>query len=283
MTVLITGARGRVARGLTGLLHHAGHDVRAGSRDPGALDLPRGVPAVPLSLARPAQFGPALDGVRSVFLYAEPSHAEEFGAAARAAGVEHVVLLSSSSVTDGPADLKSPLARTHAVAEDALAAAGPDLTVLRPGSFATNALYWARSIAATGTVRLPVPGAHTDPVHEADLAEAAFAVLTRAEARGGVHHLTGPQSLTFTEQLAVVERASGRPIGVEAIGHDAWKAEVAAYMPAEYAAALLEFWLAGDGVPVRLTGTLERLTGRSPRPFAAWAADHAAAFRSAEV
>ena len=281
MTVLITGARGRIARALTGLLHDAGHDVRAGSRDPATLDLPPGVPAVPLSLADPAHFGPALDGVTSVFLYAEPSHIEEFGAAAQAAGVEHVVLLSSSSVTPEPAAEQSPLGRHHAVVEEALAAAGPALTVLRPGSFATNALYWARSIAARGAVRLPVPEAHTDPVHEADLAEAAFAVLTRDDLRGGVHHLTGPESLSFTEQLAVLARASGRPIRAEAIGHAEWKAEAGGYMPEEYADALLAFWRERDGVPVPVTGEVARLTGRSPRPFATWAADHASAFRPA--
>jgi uncharacterized protein YbjT (DUF2867 family) len=44
-------------------------------------------------LADPASWPAARAGVRKVFLYAHPEGAPEFAAAARKAGVEHVVLL----------------------------------------------------------------------------------------------------------------------------------------------------------------------------------------------
>jgi hypothetical protein len=47
-------------------------------------------------LADPASWPAARAGVRKVFLYAHPEGAPEFAAAARKAGVEHVVLPSSS-------------------------------------------------------------------------------------------------------------------------------------------------------------------------------------------
>jgi hypothetical protein len=49
-------------------------------------------------------------------------------------------------------------------------------------------------------------------------------------------------------------------------------------MPREFADALLAWWRAHDGTPVALTATLERLTGRAPRTFAAWAGEHASVF-----
>ncbi|MEE4542288.1 NAD(P)H-binding protein [Streptomyces sp. V4-01] len=280
-TALITGSRGRVARALTDLLRAAGHDVRAGSRSPEDLDPPPGVAVAALDLGRPEQFPAALDGVDAVFLYAHAARIAEFTAAAEAAGVRHVVLLSSSAVL-APGAGHDPLARHHAEVEAALAASALTSTVLRPGAFAGNALRWARSIRASGTVALPYPHAHSDPLHEADLAEAAFAALTDPAPRGGTHHLTGPQSLTFAEQLAVLGRATAREVRAVPVTPAAWRAEAAVHMPGEVADALLAFWRRHDGAPVPLTGTLERMTGRPPRTFAAWAGEHAERFAPAE-
>jgi uncharacterized protein YbjT (DUF2867 family) len=277
MTILITGSRGRIARTLTTLLHTSGHVVRAGSRSPETLDPPGGVTAVPLGLDEPAGFPAALDGVRSVFLYAEPSHAADFLSAAETAGVEHVVLLSSSSVL-APGARQDPLARHHVEVEQALAASSITTTVLRPGTFASNALQWAWPIKESGTVRLPYPGAHTDPVHEADLAEAAFAALTDPAVRGGSYHLTGPASVSLATQVTTLAQVTGLDIRAVAVAPDAWKAQMAEYLPEPFADALLAFWKSHDGSPAAVTDTLERLIGHPPRTFAEWVADHCAAF-----
>ncbi len=278
MTTLVTGSRGRVAGALTSLLIAAGEPVRAGSRTPDAVAPRPGVTAVPLGLAEPAGFPAALDGVDSVFLYAEPAHLTRFLADAEAAGVGHVVLLSSSAVL-GPAAAHSPIAHRHSEAETALAASPLASTVLRPGAFATNALQWVRSITTTGSVRLPYPDAQDNPVHEADLAEAAFTVLTRPEHRGGAYHVTGPQSLSFREQIVALGAANGQDIAVVEVDAEEWKANTAKHMPPGFADAMIDGWKARAGAPVDVTDTLESLIGRAPRPFAAWAADHAAEFK----
>lgn len=277
MTVLITGSRGRVARAVTALLHEWGFDVRAASRRPEEIDPPDGVRTTALSLADPAGFPAALDGIDSVFLYAEASHIGAFLERAAQAGVEHVVLLSSSAVL-APGAERDPLARHHVEVETALTASPLVSTVLRPGTFAANALQWAWPIKASGTVNLPYPGAHTDPVHEADLAEAAFTALTDSRVRGGTYHLTGPESLTFAEQIRVLADATGRRIDAVPVSREAWKAEMAGYLPEPFADALLDWWKAHDGSPVEVTDTVERLTGHPARTFASWAASSAAAF-----
>jgi uncharacterized protein YbjT (DUF2867 family) len=63
---------------------------------------------------------------------AHPEGAAEFAAAARKAGVEHVVLLSSSTVLY-PDAAASPIALRHLAAERALDEAGLDRTFVRPG------------------------------------------------------------------------------------------------------------------------------------------------------
>ncbi len=64
---------------------------------------------------------------------------------------------------------------------------------------------------------LPYPDSHADPVNERDIAEAACAVLTDPALRGRSYHLTGPQSLTFAEHVAIIAAAAGRDIPVERI------------------------------------------------------------------
>ncbi|MBT2441680.1 NAD(P)H-binding protein [Streptomyces sp. ISL-36] len=282
MTVLVTGSRGRVASTLLGLLHTAGIKARAASKNPADLSPPDGIEAVRCDLADPADFAVALDGVDSVFLYAEASHIDAFVAQARAAGVEHVVLLSSSSVL-APDAAENPIASSHLAVERALAAAAADgafeATLLRPGAFAANALQWASTIRSSRAVELPYPGSHGDPIHERDIAEVAFAALTEPRLRGSAPLLTGPESLDFTEQLAILAEVTGRPATAAAVTPAQWKESVAPFLPEPFADALLSYWGSHDGSPVPLTRTVEEVTGRPARTFAEWAADHADAFR----
>ncbi|MCX5013806.1 NAD(P)H-binding protein [Streptomyces sp. NBC_00555] len=271
MSILVTGGRGAVARGLSALLTSHGLPHRLGSREP---DRPG---TVRCDLTDPATFPGALAGVRSVFLYAEASGVEAFVKEAVTAGVEHVVLLSSSSVlSPGAAD--SPLSASHLAVEQALSASPLRTTLLRPGSFASNALGWAWSLKSGRPVHLPYPGSYCDPVHEADLAEAAFAVLSDPALGGRAYTLTGPQSLTFGAQLGILGEVLGRPLPFEAVSAAQWKAEVDGYIPGPYADALLEYWASTDGLPVEITDAVERLTGHPARTFGQWAEDHADAF-----
>ncbi|MFF1836129.1 NAD(P)H-binding protein [Streptomyces sp. NPDC058231] len=278
MLTLVTGSRGRVGSALVRLLHRGGHGVRAASRTPARLTPPAGVPAVACDLADPTTFAAALDGVDSVFLYAEAAGIDAFLAQAEAAGVAHIVLLSSSAVL-GPDPHADPVARSHHAVEQALAGSPVTSTLLRPGAFAANAYQWAGAVRAHGAVGLPYPHSHTSPIHERDLAEAALAVLTEPRLQGSAYHLTGPRSLTAAEQVGLLAAASGRPIKVDAVSRTAWKSSVAPYVSDELAEGLLALWAATDGSPAEVTGGTEKLTGRPARTFAAWAAEHAAAFR----
>ncbi|MFJ5141224.1 NAD(P)H-binding protein [Streptomyces sp. NPDC088707] len=277
MTVLVTGSRGRVASTLLGLLDAAGIKAKAASKNPTDLSPPPGVDTVHCDLTDPATFDTALTGVDSVFLYAEAGHAETFADRARAAGVEHVVLLSSSSVLAADA-AENPIAASHLAAERALSAAADagafEATHLRPGAFATNALQWARTLRDGRGPALPHPHAYGDPIHERDVAEAAFAVLTQPRLRGSSYLLTGPESLTFVEQLAVLAEVTGRPAPHTVVTPEEWKASVTGFMPELFADALLSHWAAHDGRPTPLTRTVEDLTGHPARTFATWAADH---------
>ncbi|WP_329279927.1 NAD(P)H-binding protein [Streptomyces sp. NBC_00691] len=282
MTVLVTGSRGRVASTLLGLLDAAGIKAKAASKNPADLSPPPGVDVVRCDLTDPSTFDTALTGVDSVFLYAEAGHAEAFADRARTAGVEHVVLLSSSSVL-APDAAENPIAASHLAAERALSAAADagafEATHLQPGAFATNALQWSRALRAGRGPALPHPHSYGDPIHERDVAEAAFAVLSEPRLRGSSYLLTGPESLTFVEQLAILAEVTGRPAPHTVVTPEEWKESVTGFMPERFADALLSYWATHDGRPTPLTRTVEELTGHPARAFATWAADHAEDFR----
>ncbi|WP_433136485.1 NAD(P)H-binding protein [Actinomadura nitritigenes] len=276
MTILVTGARGAVARDLVRRLVAAGLPVRAAGRDPAAARLPGGVEAVRADLADPGTLGPALDGVARVFLYAERQGLDGFAARARAAGVEHVVLLSAAGADASSAD---PIARLHGEAEEAVARSGIAWTFLRAGGFATNALQWAGTIRAEGVVRDPFPESWTAPIHEADIAAVALRALTGPGHAGTAPVLTGPERLTRRRQAERIGEAIGRTVAVERQDLDEHRRDLARWGPPEVAEALIRHSVAAIDAPPPVTGDVERITGRPARTFAEWARDHAADFR----
>ncbi|WP_194819052.1 NAD(P)H-binding protein [Nocardia sp. XZ_19_385] len=275
--ILITGGRGTVATELRSLLIDDGHAVRIGSARPDELDPPAAV----CDLKDPSTFAAALDDVSSVFLYANATHISEFVTAATEAGVDHIVLLSSSATLD-PDATTNPVAKAHLDAELGLADAPMTVTVLRPGAFAGNARGWAWSIRAGRPVNLPYPNAYADPIHERDIAAVAHALLTRPDHRGRGHTLTGPQTLTFTEQLELIGTIIDRPVEIAHVTPEAWRAEVADFMPAHFATGLLDYWARCDGVPTPLSDAVEVITGHPARPFAQWVQEHRDAFAATQ-
>src|SRR5262245_39591835 len=201
MVAVVFGAQGNVGRHVVAGLLAAGERVRATSRDMGSARLPPGVEAVTADLERAHTLPAALAGADKVFLYARPRGIDDVVAAARAAGVQRVALLSSAAVTR-PDAKDHPIARDHRMVELALEGSDMAWTFIRGGMFATNALWWwARSIREHSVVRTPYPDAHTAPVHEHDLADIAVAALTRPGHDCTAYTVVGAQSLTVRQQV----------------------------------------------------------------------------------
>ncbi|WP_354638895.1 NAD(P)H-binding protein [Kitasatospora camelliae] len=277
MTTLITGARGQVGQAVIARLHTAGHTVRAASARPAELTVPAGVEAVELVLDRPETFTAALQGVRRVFLYPEPAGIHDLVKAAEAAGVEHVVLLSSSSVLGADAE-NDPLASHSLRVERALADSGLAHTFLRPGAFASNSFGWAHAIGRSLPIQLAHPDAHIAPIHPEDIADIAVEVLTGTALQERAYTLTGPESLTFREQIAQLADALGRDLTVERISRAEAERQLGAHLPAPMVRSLLDLWAAADRGPATVHDTTHTLLGRPARTFRQWAGENAAAF-----
>ena len=279
MVTVVFGARGSVGHHVAAGLRACGQEVRLTSRNPAAAGFPGDAQVADADLERPETLGAALDGARQAFLYARPRGIDGFVAAARAAGVRRVALLSSAAITGRDAQ-RNPIARNHRAVELALEQSGLEWTFIRAGMFATNTLWWwQRAIREHGTVRLPYPEAQTAPVHEKDLAALAVAALTGDGHDGRVYTVYGPQSLTLRQQVSLIGSAAGRAIGVEQVSPERARAEMSRTVPAVGVDAILGSWEAGRHAPAPTSAVVEEVTGRAGLTFAQWAADHAGDFR----
>jgi uncharacterized protein YbjT (DUF2867 family) len=271
MTILVIGARGSVGRHVVDQLLAAGEPVRASVRNPATADLPAGVPVVAADLTRPATLTEALRGVRKVFVYAPTAGADGFAAAAREAGVDHVVLLSSGSVLL-PAAAGNLIAEEHRAVERTMAGSGLRWTPIRPLVLATNALNWAGPIRDEGVVRLVHPEAKTAPIHERDVAAVAVAALLGHDVAAGM--LTGPRLLSQREQVELIGAALGTPVEVEELSETEARQRFGQFEKPEVVDAILAFIAdaAEGGSPA--TDTVERVLGRPGIGFERWAAEH---------
>lgn len=274
MTVLVTGASGSIGGRVVSRLAEAGFRVRAAARDTAGLDVPDGVETVGLDIAEPSDARAALAGVETMFLYPVRSgRPEAFLAAARAAEVRHVVLLSSPGSWDA-GEHDRIIGRVHQANERTLADSGLSHTVLYPSWLATNARRdWGDQVRTTGRVRLAYPDAFVNPIHIDDIAEAAVELLTRERFRGRMQVLTGPRSLRLRDIVSVLGEALGRPLEVDELTREQAVAERPPHLPAEVLETLLDVTAAAVGVPALVNNNVERITGHPARPFGRWARD----------
>ncbi|GLY32330.1 NAD(P)H-binding protein [Kineosporia sp. NBRC 101731] len=277
--ILVTGAGGRVGALVVRELVGAGAEVRAGARTPQRLSVPEGVEVVAADLTRPETLPDALKDVSSIFLYAVPDGAGAVAEAAAAAGVEHVVLLSShTSLEVQSIPERAPLAAMHETVEDAVTAAGLEYTFLRPANFASNVLLWGwdSMIRADGVVRFPYPDSHSDAIHERDIAAVAATVLTSADRahRGASYSITGPESVSQREQADLIGRAIGRPVRFEEVTPQDARRALGEHVPDWVLDATLAYWAATDGIPYAVNDLVASITGRPALTFGRWAIDH---------
>jgi len=140
--------------------------------------------------------------------------------------------------------------------------------------FAANSLsWWLPQIRAGDVVRWPYADAPTAPIHERDIAAVAVRALGEAGHDGADYVLTGPESLTQSDQVSTIGDVIGRPLRLEEISLEEARVELG--FPTPVMNMLLNAWAAAIGQPAFVTDTVEEITGNQARTFREWVSDHA--------
>jgi uncharacterized protein YbjT (DUF2867 family) len=258
--ILVTGVTGNVGGAVAGALVAAGKPVRGVSRS-GGVDLndPATVP---------------FDGVTAAFFMS--GYPAELFTAARDAGVQRAVLLSGSSAENG--DRTNAVSRYMMDSEDALKASGLRWAILRPHAFFSNALRWLPQLREGDVIRESFPGVPCTAVDPADIAAVAAAALDDGDHAGQTYRLSGPEPLLIADRVRILGEALGRPLTLDPFSDEEARAEMSKTMPQAYVDAFMAFYAEGTLDESMVLPTVERVTGRPPRTFAAWAREHAREF-----
>jgi uncharacterized protein YbjT (DUF2867 family) len=275
--ILVTGATGNAGGAVVRAVVGAGEDVRALVRDPGRFAPPAGVEAAAGDLDRPESLAAALAGVRGVFLLSGFRDMPGVLAEIRRAGVEQVVLLSSSATPGG--DLRNAVARYHILSEAAVRDSGIPWTFLRPNSFMTNTFQWLPQLRAGDVVRAPFPDVRVATIDPEDLGAVAAATLTTGGREGRAYRLSGPESLLPADRVAVLAKVLGRALRFEGQSDTEARAEMTRTTPPEYVDAFFSFFADGTLDESKVLSTVEEITGRPPRTFEQWVLRHIETFQ----
>lgn len=273
--ILVTGAPGNVGTPLVHELLLLGAPVRVAAWDVAAARTAfgDGVEIVRFDFADPATFG-AFDGVERMFLLRPPAIADVEGVivpALRAAterGVRHVVFLS---IQGAERNRIVP----HRKIEDRLRASGLAWTFVRAAYFMQNmSTTHAPEIRALDEIWVPAGrGSRTAHVDARDVAAVAARALVEDGHEGKAYTPTGPAALTYDEIATILTAELGRPIrfanpGILAFWHRLRRRG----MPRAMVGVMLGIYTAARmGLAAGITDDVERITGRPPIAFPAFA------------
>lgn len=282
MTILVTGATGKVGSEAVRVLREQGLPVRALVRDE---DRARALAQAGAELAVgdfdvPATVAAAVDGVATVLLISPGgAPAQELGVidAASRAGVGHVVKLTSKASPDSPVGR----ARAHATVEQGLAVSGVPHTLLRANAYMQNTLFLAPEIAASSGFASSAGAGRIGMVDARDVAAVAAAVAAHpADHAGWTYWLSGPELLTYAQVAAVLSRQLGRTVTFRVSSREEDEAAlVRVGLPRPVAAMnalALSLWADGDAE--WLSDDVPSMLGRPARSYEQFVTDHAASF-----
>jgi uncharacterized protein YbjT (DUF2867 family) len=281
---LITGATGDVGSKVVERLIESGERLRVFVRDAekARLRFEDRVEVATGDLADKASLNEALQGVDALFLVNSgpqiPLRDEMAAKAAKAAGVRHLVKLSSMDVQHGLA-----IGAWHEQGETAIRATGIPFTFVQPTGFMSNLLAWARSVKAEGIVRSSTGEGRRAFIHSEDIAAVAVQALISGDYQGQSLPITGPDALTFKEVTEKIGAAIGKPVTFLPISDEEARRRYSAVSGSvEETEAHVALWRAiREGRLAAVTDKVQQILGRAPIGLDQWIAENITAFLDA--
>lgn len=266
MTILVTGATGRVGRHVVQQLVARNAKVRVLTRDASKTNFPTDVEVVQGELLDLLSLRNAFKGVRTLFLLNAVT-GDEFTQAiitlniARESGVERVVYLS---VFDADRAVNVPHFAVKSGAEQMLKQMDFSATILRATYFIDNEVMIKDVVLNHGVYPMPIGSKGLAMVDARDIAEVAAIELLRRDQAPKLPvdtiNVVGPENMTGEGVANIWSDVLGRPIVYGGDDPSGFEQNMATFMPAwtAYEMRLMAERYVTDGM-IPETGDVERL------------------------
>lgn len=284
--ILLTGVTGKTGGETARQLLQKGVRLRALVRDEAkAAELKAaGVELVVGDVSDADTVRRALQGADKAFLTLpngrhQQQHEQQFTDLAVAAGVRHLVKMSSMEAV---AHAETPIPRAHWAVEQYIRASGLEWTMIKPNFFMQNLLSSAGSIKAQGRFSLPMGNGTTGMADIRDIGAVCAEVLTGEGHAGQSYEITGPEILSFHQVAERFSQVLGSKVEYVPMPMEQFRERMVNILEPWHLNAVCELFreIAETGLD-HVTGTFRQLTGREPRSVDQFIRDHAGLFRQA--
>ena len=282
--IILTGATGTTGQETVRQLREKGVPFRVMTRDIARAKTILGpdLDYVVGDFAAPETLAAAFDGITRLSLlcaFAEKMVSLELNAvaAAKRAGITHIVKMSAiGSAPDAPTMIR----RWHGEIEQRIEREGFAYTNLWPNAFMQNFRRFAPFIKKDGVFYAALGESRVALVDVVDVAAVTVAALIEDGHEEQTYEITGPRAYSYRECAEIMSRVLNKTVRFESVSMAAsHKALVDAGLPLALADALIEIdqmFIDGFGAPV--TDVVDRVVGRPPRNFEAFARDNTDSF-----
>jgi NAD(P)H dehydrogenase (quinone) len=273
MKIGVSGASGHLGRAVVSELLQRldGHEVVAITRTPETVSGPAQGRFGDYN--RPESLAEAYAGLDRLLIIStvdpEPGkrgaqHVAAIDAAVRA-GVKHIVFTSAAGTRQ---EEEPALGASYWRGEQHLIATAPAWTILRMNFYAEALVQQAQASLDQG-VLTGLAENRVAFVARGDVAAAAAGILIGDGHAGAIYNATGPERLSGAERAALIAEITGRPLAFLAITEEQLRAGLTqARLPVEVVnvAISIQASFAAGAFDI-VTGDVERLGGRPPKPF----------------
>lgn len=262
---LITGGTGKTGRRIVERLDKLGLKVRIGSRSA----------ELPFDWNDPTNWDEVLEGIDKVYVTYQPDLAvpgakeaiSELVKVSKKAGVSKMVLLSGKGE------------REAELCEDIVINSGIDYTIIRASWFNQNfSENFLLEPILDGVVALPQAHVKIPFVDAEDIADVAVKVLNNNSYNGKIFELTGSETLTFKEAIAVIAKATNRSISFIPLSLEAYSTAMKGMQLPDDFIWLINYLfdvVLGNPNNSIITEDINLLLGRAPKTFREFAEESA--------
>jgi uncharacterized protein YbjT (DUF2867 family) len=225
MNILVIGGTGLVGSHVVQGLVAKGEQVHVLTRSADKADvLPLGASGIIGDLHKPETLRWAMRGIDRMCLVTplSPTETEEglaTVAAARRAGVRHIVYLSGYHVEQAP---HIPHFKSKMEIQKALRNSGMAFTLIMANNFFQNDLVYRESILEKGVYLQPIGNIGINRVDARDIADAMVTALTQTGHEFHCYPLIGVEALTGQDIADIYSRSLGREIRYGGNDLDVW-------------------------------------------------------------